>query len=496
MSYFRLLLVCSVFFSCNLGQSPTFRDDIDSPNVLFIITDDLNCDLGSYGHYLVKSPNLDSLSREGVQFENAHTQFPLCGPSRASIMTGLYPDQTKLKHNRIYLRQTIPYVTTIGERFRQEGYNSVRIGKIYHYDNPGDIGTSSFDDVYTWDYTFNPYGRDKKEEYNINTLVPNRYGGTLSWLATEGTDEEQTDGMSATIASDLLEQFAKNNQKFFLAVGLFRPHTPFVAPQKYFDLYPKDLIELPTVTPEDYLETIPASARRTIRAIKNQIDLEDDVSKTIIQAYYATISFVDAQIGRILDKLKETGLEDNTIVVFTSDHGYHMREHGHWQKMTLFENATRVPLIISGPSVEKGLNKSPVELVDLYPTLMDLVGFETPTFVSGKSLEPILSGTSERIRNSALTQIHGGYSLKTDRYRLTQWGNQSSGGYELYDHYSDKEELFNLAENDQYTWLLDSLRFVLYDRIAEANSVPKGLRIQNDSVTPMRKPSPIHSRPK
>ncbi len=503
MRFHSILIFLSflAFYGCNLEKQKVKGNQTTSdksPNVLFIIADDLNCDLGTYGHKLVKSPAIDSLANNGVQFGNAHSQFPLCGPSRASMMTGLYPDQTKIFENRIYLRQTIPYVTTIGQRFRQEGYNSVRIGKIYHYDNPSSIGTSSFDDVYTWDFTFNPYGRDKKEEYKINTLVPRQYGGTLSWLAAEGTDDQQTDGISANIASDLLTKFAKNKQQFFLAVGLYRPHTPFVAPKKYFDWYPLDSIKLPKNPGQEYIESLPVPARRSIKAQAAQIDLDDDISQEIIQAYYATTSFIDEQINQIITTLKKTGLDKNTIVVFTSDHGYHLREHGHWQKMTLFDNATRIPLIIAGPTIQKGLkvDDSPVELVDIYPTLMDLVGIKTPQFVSGKSLVSILDGSTGIIRKSALTQMKNGYSIKTDRYRLTRWGSNGADGYELYDHLSDKSEMFNLAEDENYGWLLDSLSIVLDQRIASANSIPRGLGMQIEGVKAMRKPPPIHSAPK
>ncbi|MCY4160971.1 MAG: sulfatase [Flavobacteriaceae bacterium] len=493
------LIILLFVLNCNLEKQ--IQENTKNPNslnVLLVIADDLNCDLGTYGHKLVQSPTIDSLASQGVQFGNAHTQFPICGPSRASLMTGLYPDQTKLYENRIYLRQTIPYVTTIGERFKQEGYNSVRIGKIYHYDNPGAIGTSSFDDVYTWDYTFNPYGRDKKEEYKINTLVPNQYGATLSWLAAEGTDEEQTDGISATIASDLLEEFAANKQQFFLAVGLFRPHTPFVAPKKYFELYDLDDVELPPNPGQEYIESLPIPARHTIRAKPEQVNMKDSLSREIIQAYYATTSFVDAQLNRILKSLRETGLDKNTIVIFTSDHGYHLREHGHWKKATLFDNATRVPLIIAGPTIEKGLDieSSPIELVDLYPTIMDLMSFETPEFVSGISLLPVLNGTSTSVRKSALSQMKNGYTIKTDRYRLTRWGPNGQNGYELYDHYNDKKEMFNLVDNQEYLWVLDSLKLVMDHRIALANMVPKNLGMQIEGVQAMRKPPPIHSIPK
>ena len=259
-------ILCSllfVLFSCDKRDKTSENEKL---NVLFLIADDLNCDLGSYNHPQVISPSIDKLASNGVLFENAHNQYPLCGPSRASFMTGMYSDQTKITQNNVLLRTTVPDVITMGQRFRQQGYRSVRIGKIYHYDNPSSIGTSSADDIYTWDYTINPWGRDKEEEYKINTLRERQYGGTLSWLAADGKDEEQTDGIVATEAIEQLEKFSKNGQNFFLAVGMYRPHVPFVAPKKYFDMYDRESMEiLYSGSTAEYLNTLPDPAAKSIR---------------------------------------------------------------------------------------------------------------------------------------------------------------------------------------------------------------------------------------
>lgn len=492
--YFFLLLVACKLLSCSEHSlKESSNKDILSKkseklNVLLIIADDLNCDIGAYGNIVVKTPNIDRLAESGILFENAHNQYPLCGPSRASFMTGMYTNQTKITKNNMNLRNSVPDVITMGQRFRQNGYQSVRIGKMFHYDNPSAIGTSGNDDIYSWDQTVNPYGRDKIEEYKINTLTPRKYGGTLSWLAADGKDEEQTDGIGASEANKKLDEFANSNTPFFLAVGFFRPHTPFVATKKYFDLYDKEKIEIPEISKE-YLSTLPDPAVRSIRAKKNQLKLEKELAQEIKEAYYATISFVDAQVGRILDKLKATGLDKNTIVVFTSDHGYHLGEHGHWQKQTLFENATRIPLIISTPnSVNKGaISKSPVELIDLYPTLMDLTFINTPEHVVGKSLEPIMKNVNASIRGSALTRWRNGYSIKTKRYRLTKWGRYGELGYELYDHNNDKKELINLANRQDYKQVMDSLKLVIEQRITDASTKPKGLGRQFENAKPMHK---------
>ena len=204
----------------------------ERPNVLFLICDDLNCDIGCYGHPQVKTPNIDRLAARGVRFERAYCQYPLCGPSRASFMTGLYPDQNLVKRNAIYIREHVPNVNTMSQMFRDAGYFATRIGKIYHYNVPKHIGTGGHDDPYSWNYTINPRGRDKDDEDKIFSLQPGSFGGTLSWLAADGTDAEQTDGIAATEAARMLDKHAKDGRNFFLAVGLYRPHTPYVAPEE------------------------------------------------------------------------------------------------------------------------------------------------------------------------------------------------------------------------------------------------------------------------
>ena len=485
----RLFIMFFLLFSCQGKKIDKKNSQINEKlNVLFIIVDDLNCDLGAYGNSVVHTPNIDRLASRGVLFENAHAQYPWCGPSRASLMTGMYPNQTKITNINMNLRNSIPDVITMGQRFRQQGYQSVRIGKIFHCDVPGAIGTSGNDDIYSWDQTVNPYGRDKIEEYKVNTLTPRKYGGTLSWLAAEGTDNEQTDGIAASEAIKKLDNFANTETPFFLALGFFRPHTPFIAPKKYFDLYDQQKIEIPEIA-SDYLSTLPEPAVKSIRSKKHQLNMEKELAQEIKEAYYATISFVDAQVGRILDYLETSGLDKNTIVVLTSDHGFHMGEHSHWQKQTLFESSTRIPLIISTPyTVNKGgVTKSPVELIDIYATLMDLTNIEPPKHVVGKSLRPIMNNLKTSVRKSSLTRWRNGYSIKTNRYRLTQWGSNGELGYELYDHKNDKNELINLADNQDYSTVMDSLKLNLAQRIADASVIPEGVGRQFENIKPMHK---------
>ncbi len=485
-----LLFGCTV--GCESEQPPTDRRS-NHRNVLFIVADDLNCDLSAYGHPVVQTPHLDAFADRAVVFTNAHAQYPHCGPSRASMMTGLYPDQTKIFRNNTYIRDAIPDVITLGQRFRQSGYRSIRIGKIFHYDNPSAIGTAGIDDIYSWDQTIHPYGRDKREEYKINTLTPRKYGGTLSWLAMDGTSEEQTDGIGATEAMGKLDELAASEEPFFLALGFYRPHTPFVAPKRFFAQYNAEHIEIPE-TPEGYLETLPEPAQKSIRRKQNPTDLEAELAQEIKAAYFATVSFVDEQIGRVLRKLQETGLDQNTVVVITSDHGYHLGEHGHWQKETLFQNATHVPLIIYSPeSTQQGsMNQVPVELIDIYPTLMELTGISPPAFLSGQSLAPMLSSnaynaTDRPLHENALTQWGRGHSLVDGRYRITRWNNGEELKWEFYDRAADPDEMHNLVSGGIERYPFDSLRFVLESRIAEAEVKPEGLGRQFDNAKPAHK---------
>ena len=455
-------------------DKPAAAKSAAPPNVLFLICDDLNCDMGLYGHPLVKTPNVDRLAKRGVRFDNAHCQFPLCGPSRASFMTGLYPDQNLVHRNGVYIREKVPNVMTISQMFRENGYFATRIGKIYHYNVPKHIGTSGHDDPYSWNYTINPRGRDVTEEPLITTLKAGTFGATLSWLAAEGGDGEQTDGIAATEAIRQIEAHAADKVPFYLAVGLYRPHTPYVAPKKYFAMHPIDKIELPTV-PDDYYDTIPEPARKSVTRKKEHLELKDDIRRQVLQSYYASISFADAQVGRILDALEVTGLEENTIVLFTSDHGYHMGEHGHYQKTTLFQNATHVPLVIAGPGVTaRGkASNSPAEMVDFYPTLAELAGIKPPEHISGVSLVPVLKDPAASPRKSAFTQYANGYSIRDQRYRYTEWGDKGADGTEFYDHESDPAEMTNLAANPEHAAKVKELSTQLQARVTKASVPPQ-----------------------
>jgi len=425
----------------------------DKMNVLFIAVDDMNNDLGCYGHPYVKSPNIDRLAAKGVRFDRAYCQFPLCSPSRVSIMTGLRPDATRVFDLATNFRTTtLPNVTTLPQTFRKNGWYAARVGKIYHYGNPGSIGTDGLDDPASWDHRVNPSGRDKTEESRIINHTPKRgLGSSLSFLPADGTDEEQTDGKVAGEVIKLME--ANRDRPFFLACGFFRPHCPYVAPKKYFDLYPLDSVKLP-VEPLEHRKAIPAAALSSV-APYPLFGVSEDKAREALRAYHATISFVDAQVGRVLDALDRLKLADKTIVVFWSDHGYLVGQHGLWKKQSLFEESARVPLIVFDPRA-KGNGKASVrtvELIDIHPTLADLCGLAPPAGLPGASLRSLLDDPAARWDRPAYTQVwrggFPGHSVRTQRWRYTEWDNGRKGA-ELYDHDSDPREFVNLATDPKH----------------------------------------------
>ena len=427
------------------------------PNVLFIAADDLSCALGCYGDPIAKTPHLDRLAATGTCFLNAYNQLPLCNPTRASVMTGLRPDTIKVYDLDRHFRDEVPDAVTLSQQFMKHGWWAGRVGKIYHYNVPASIGTDGFDDPPSWQNAINPKGRDKTDEHLVFNAEPHRkISAALSWLAAEGKDEEQTDGMIATEAIKLMEQ--KKGEPFFVAAGFFRPHTPFVAPKKYFDMYPMETLRLP-YAPEDDREDIPAAAFAHNCPIPHY-GLDEVTCLKAMQAYYACVSFIDAQVGRMLDALERLKLTDNTIVVFWSDHGYHLGEHnGIWQKRTLFEQGAKAPLIIRNPKAKgKGQPcRRIVEFVDIYPTLTELAGLPTPKQVEGRSLKKLLDNPLTKWNGTAITQVLRpadgrlrdpvmGRSIRTERWRYSEWG-EGRFGEELYDHFADPMEFNNLALN-------------------------------------------------
>jgi iduronate 2-sulfatase len=434
-------------------------------NVLFIAADDLNNDLGCYAHPLIKSPNLDRLAARGVRFDRAYCQFPLCSPSRTSLFTGLRPDTTQVFDLQKHFRTVLPDVVTMPQLFQKNGYFVARVGKQYHYGNPGQIGTDGLDDAPSWNVRINPRGVDKDQEKVLTNYTPTRgLGSSLSFYASPAPDEEHTDGKVALETIKLLEQ--NKDKPFFIAAGFYRPHCPYIAPQKYFDLYPLEKIKAYPFKAEDNAG-MPDAALFTRPP---NWGLSEQQQREALQGYYASISFLDANVGRLLEALERLKLLDNTLIVFWSDHGYLLGQHGQWMKQSLLEGSARVPLLLAGPGIAKSkASTRTVELLDLYPTLADLCGLAgTPGNLAGHSLKPLLKNPAAQWAHPAYSQVQRGngpnafmgYSVRQDRWRYTEWDDGKLGA-ELYDEQSDPGELHNLANDPQYAKTVAQLKQTL-----------------------------------
>lgn len=451
-----------------LGACPAPAAPARPPNVLLLVSDDCRAAMACYGEP-TRTPNIDRLAAQGLRFDRAYCQYPLCNPSRASFLTGMRPDTTRVYENQTEFRKVIPDTVTLPQLFKNHGYFVARVGKLYHYGVPKQIGTSGLDDPVSWEQVINPRGRDCDDEDKIFSIIAGEkatvatgtgnYGGTLSWLAAEGDDTEQTDGKIAAEACRLLREH--KDGPFFLAVGFFRPHTPYVSPKKYFGMYERGGLALATNAPGDR-ESKPAAA---LSVFPPHYGMDESLQRTVKQAYYASVSFMDAQFGIVLDELERLGLAQNTVVVFLSDHGYHLGEHGQWQKMTVFEETARVPLIVRAPGMKAAGRTTGrlAELVDVYPTVADLCGLPAPKTLEGASLRPLLDNPEMAWKKGAFTQvIHNrkggrgtkvggkeggvmGRSVRTEQFRYTEWGEGGADGAELYDHSADPLELRNLA---------------------------------------------------
>jgi uncharacterized sulfatase len=451
------------------------------PNVLFIAVDDLNNHLGCYGNPIVQSPNIDKLAASAVRFDRAYTQFPLCSPSRVSLLTGLRPDTTKIYDlQKDFRKETnIPRVVTMPQLLMSNGWYVARVGKMFHYGVPGQIGGPGLDDPLSWQLAIFPRGRDKDEEDKVINLNrgednpnrnPNRprptnqLGAALAWHESEGKDDEFTDSLVADEAIRMLEK--SKEKPFFLGVGFYRPHVPWIVPKKYFELYPLERISLPR-GPANDRDDIPPGALWVKRPNYGRTDEE---VRGAIRAYYASITYVDKQIGRVLDALDRLKLRDSTIVILWGDHGWHLGEHGVWQKQSLFEESARVPLIIRMPGAKGNGQASSriVESLDVYPTVAEFCDLKPPKNLAGKSLVPLLKNPAKSWDRPAYTQVRRGntnnffmgYSVRTDRWRYTEWDGGTRGA-ELYDHENDPQEFTNLAPNAKYAKTVKQMRGLL-----------------------------------
>lgn len=431
-------------------------------NVLFIISDDLKASvLGCYGDPFCKTPNIDQLANSGMVFERAYCQGTSCGPSRQSLMFSRYQGKADVN---------------LGQHFRENGWYTARVGKIYHMRVPGDIiaGTNGLDVASSWTERFNSPGLEAHTpgDYaclNLNvftddlrdrqsTKMPHRMFVTVQY---DGDGSDQADHKSASKAIELLRKH--QDEKFFLAVGLVRPHYPMVAPRQFFEPYPWQEMRLPPQQTGD-LDDIPKLGLAGTISTKNAIGKYPDNQKRMWAGYYASVTFMDQQVGRILDELDRLGLRDSTAIVFTSDHGYHLGEHQFWQKSNLHEEVLRVPLVMSIPGFKPGRSKSIVELMDIYPTLSDLAGLSIPDSVQGVSLAPILQDPQAVVKPAALS-FNKGFSLRTPNWHYMRY---TDGSEELYDMQNDPGEFTNEASSPDFADQRQELETLLKAQLTQA----------------------------
>ena len=442
------------------------RDEGAPPrNVLLIASDDLNNTLGCYGHPVVKTPHLDALAGRGVLFERAYCQFPFCGPSRASLLTGLRPDSSGVRTNeKVDFRETVPDAVTLPQLFKNAGRRAMRVGKIFHMGVPGGVGTMAHQDPPSWDVSISPPGLEGNSPGEGANLTPDVRGGiAMQWVRT-ADGSGQADEAAAETAIGLLEEQGK--EPFFMGLGFVRPHVPFVAPGRFFDLYDEAEVKL-AVNPPDDLDDIPAPAKNLRPFLWNHMGMSEAEQRTALRGYYASVSYMDEQVGRALDALERLGIADNTVVAFFGDHGWSLGEHTHWQKMGLMEEVVRAPLIVSAPGAKAAGRKSKalVEFVDIYPTLAELGGLQAPDTLEGTSLTPLLDDPDREWKRAAFSQVEWedriyGRTVRTDRYRYIAWEGDG-GGEELYDHAADPGELHNVAADEAHAGALAEHRNIL-----------------------------------
>jgi arylsulfatase A-like enzyme len=436
------------------GELPT--------NVLFISVDDLRCEMGCWGNSYMVTPNLDRLASRGVRFTRAYCQQALCHPSRNSVLSGLRPDALRQATASFY-RQARPDVVSLPQCFKNEGYFTRSLGKILHHNGLGEDRREPQDDPVSWTepmfwpktgiYALRPDVWTRCQlERRTGIGIP-KSEKPLTEKA-DVPDDAYRDGMVTTESIRTLRRI--QDRPFFLAVGFFRPHTPFAAPKKYWDLY--DPAEIQLARNPQPPRDVPSVALynwnyiRSFRGMPESGPMPDETARHLLHAYYASISYVDAQLGRLLDELDRLELTDRTVILLWSDHGYQMGEHGIWGKHTNFEDAVRTPVIVQAPgrSARGAACHRLVELVDIYPTLCDLAGLDIPAHVEGTSLKPLLDNPDRSWKSAALSQYPRaglmGHSIRTTRYRYTEWRQGSVvKAQELYDHAQDPEENTNIA---------------------------------------------------
>jgi iduronate 2-sulfatase len=455
-----MLRSCPLVLLLATGLAAPFGARATQPNVLFIISDDLTATaLSCYGNTISRTPNIDRLAARGTRFTRAVCQGTYCGPSRASFMSGYYPHATGVL-GYTNPRPAIGARATWSQHFKNAGYYAARVSKIYHMGVPGGIeeggdgrdhnGGDGADDPASWTERFNSPGPEWKAAGVGETLEGNPTGNkpvvggnTFVVVEADGDDLAHSDGRTAAKAVELIEQHA--GKPFFLAVGLVRPHVPFVAPKNYFEPFlPYDKLPLPPKVDGDW-DDIPRAGINYKTSVNMQMDVRRQ--KKAVGGYYASVAYMDAQVGKLLAALERSGQSDNTIVIFTSDHGYHLGEHDFWAKVSLRDESALVPLIIRVPGKQPAVCHSLVELLDLYPTIARLSGLEVPARLQGRDLSPLFDDPARRVREAAFSVAPSskGFLLREEQWAYIQYAEDAAEGIELFDMRSDPQQFTNLA---------------------------------------------------
>jgi len=458
---FVVITCLLVFLSCKTTkENKTLTSG--KKNVLFLMIDDLRPELSVYGQNQISSPNIDALAKSGVTFNRAYCNVPVCGASRASILTGVRPTAKRfLKYNASITKEA-PTILTLVKHFKNQGYTTISNNKITHLKR----------DIKDWDEEWYPYRkgwRDYQSIENINLENNGQHG--YAYENPDIDDAAYYDGKTANKSILDLKKLKADGKPFFMAVGFVKPHLPFNAPKKYWDLYKESEINLPKNT--SFSDSAPKIANhswgelRYYKDIPKKGQVSDAVAKKLIHGYFASVSYMDAQVGKVLKELKDLGLKDNTVVVLVGDHGWSLMEHGLWVKHSNFEVALQVPLIISAPNIPKDKRSNSIaELVDLYPTLCELATISTPPHIEGESLVEALQTPSKVFKNTALARWQKGETLIADHLFYTEWRkNDKTIARMLYDHINDSDENRNLAIEASFAGTVDSLSTILNNRL-------------------------------
>ena len=467
-----------VLVSC--GCSVTAKDKL---NVLFIISDDLTSTaLSCYGNTVCKTPNIDSLAERGTRFTQAYCQGTYCGPSRASFMSGYYPHATGALGYKSP-RPQIGNRVTWSQHFKNNGYYSARVSKIYHMGVPGGIesGGHGADDEASWTERFNSKGPEWRAPGDGETLQNNPDGkkpavggNTFVVVEADGDDLVHSDGKTAKKAVELIH--LHKDKPFWLGVGFVRPHVPFVAPRSYYPPFkPYDKMVLPPKIARDW-DDIPKAGINYCTSSNMKMDIRRQ--KKAVGGYYASVAFLDAQVGKVLKALDEAGLRDNTIVIFTSDHGFHLGEHDFWAKVSLRDESSQVPLIISAPGKKPAVCNSFVELLDLYPTLAGMCGLEAQERLQGKDVSKMLDDPSHSVRDAAfcVAPARKGFLLREEKWSYIQYGEKAEKGIELFDVKNDPKQYVNLAKKKKNQPVVKAFQKKLAAKLAAVRENDLGRR--------------------